>query len=131
MYDQEYEEIYYGTESVISDLYSKEESMDFRRNVSSNTIVSGRSESFKLQDYKKHIESCISQLKVYKSNVQNFWGYQNVDDVSLSKNKLPTTWTRVKKSLLLILSILSFIVLVSGAITGWPIITEFINSTLT
>lgn len=136
MYDQEYEEIYYGTESDISDLYSKEESMEFRRNVSPYVIVAGRSDSQKLQDYKKHLESCISQLNVYRNKIQNFWDYQTVDNVPLSINKLQMLMNGVKISWKLIvlvggiiIGILTLIVLIPDALDSLSAIKELVNST--
>ena len=129
MYDQEYEEIYYGTESVISNLYSKEKSMDFRRNVRSNVIVSGRSESFKLQDYKKHIESCISQLKVYKSNVQTFWGKETIINWSVVKSRLQPLVVILKKFKVWISLLIVALVTIVGFIADWQTVFELINST--
>ncbi|MEZ5336492.1 MAG: hypothetical protein R2741_15380 [Methanolobus sp.] len=52
-------------------------------------------------------------------------------DSSELNTKKQTIWIWIKKSWIFILGLLAFIVLVSDAINGWPVITEFINSTLT
>ena len=131
MHDQEYEEVYYDTESLLCDLFSKEESMEFRRNVGPAVIVSGRSESQRLQDYKKHLKSCISQLKVYRNRVQNFWNKQKVDNWSLSNNKLQILCRGFKISWKAIGFVLFLLALVAGAIDNWQTVSEFVNSTLT
>ncbi|MCK5645003.1 MAG: hypothetical protein KAJ19_29655 [Gammaproteobacteria bacterium] len=129
MYDQEYKEIYYGTESVIRDLYSKEESMDFRRNVGSGAIVSGRSDFQKLQDYKKHIESCISQLNVYKSKVQNFWGKETIINWSVVKSRLQPLVIILEKFKVLIGLLIVALGVIAKFIVDWQTVFEFINST--
>ena len=136
MYDKEYKEVYYGTESVISNLYSKEESMEFRRNVGSIVIVSGRSDFQELQDYKKHIESCISHLKVYRNDVQDFWDDHTVDNEPLLINKMKMLINGVKISWKLIvfvggiiIGILTLIVLIPEALDSLPVIKELVNST--
>jgi predicted nucleotide-binding protein len=74
-YDENYEEVYYGTEALLTNLFSKEEAMEFRRNVTPPLVaVGGRVDYAKeLQDYKEHVNSCIAQLKVYKDRIENFW----------------------------------------------------------
>jgi predicted nucleotide-binding protein len=74
-YDEEYSLAYHGTETLIEELFSKEEAMDFRRNVTFPDIVIGGRENpeEELQDYKKHIGRCITQLKVYHERISNFW----------------------------------------------------------
>jgi len=76
-YNEAYEIAYYGTETLLSELFSKEEAMDFRSNMASGGsfgVVGGETDySKELQEYKEHIISCISQLKIYKERIQNFW----------------------------------------------------------
>lgn len=76
MYDESYELAYHGTETLLTELFSKEEAMEFRRNVTLPMVVVGGEEDHakELQDYKDHVGSCIAQLKVYRERVQNFWG---------------------------------------------------------
>ncbi|MCJ7632769.1 hypothetical protein MUP77_10320, partial [Candidatus Bathyarchaeota archaeon] len=72
-YNTAYDLTYYGAESLLTELFSKGEAMDFRTNVSS---IHGPDETpeQELQNYKGHIDSCIAQLKVYRDRIQNFWG---------------------------------------------------------
>ncbi|MBL7083432.1 MAG: hypothetical protein ISS41_07370 [Candidatus Aminicenantes bacterium] len=75
-YNEAYEIAYHGSESLLSELFSKKEKKDFRSNVASGGlfVVGGETDySEELQEYKEHIKSCISQLKVYKERIQNFW----------------------------------------------------------
>lgn len=74
-FDTIYAEVYYGTESLIENLFSEKEKNNFRINVSSHgflvdSIIDYNKET---NEYKEHIVSCISQLKVYKSTINNFW----------------------------------------------------------
>ena len=76
-YNTEYHEAYYGTESLLKELFSEGEVKKFSRSVSNN-IPFGFYTPYidyerKLKDYKEHISKCISQLKVYKERIQNFW----------------------------------------------------------
>lgn len=80
LYDANYERAYYGTETLLTELFSKEEAMNFRSNVSSSGIPIGG-----LQDYIKHISSCIAQLKVYQERIQNFWGIDEIETMTKSK----------------------------------------------
>ena len=83
IYDEFYETAYYGTENLLTELFSKEEAMNFRSIVSSPSLVFTRREE--LQDYRKHISGCIAQLKVYRERIQNFWGTDELETVTGSK----------------------------------------------
>lgn len=74
-YDKNYKRVYHGAEALLTELFSEEEAMNFRRNVTSIiAVVGGRTDYEKeLKDYKKHIEDCIAQLEVYHERVSNFW----------------------------------------------------------
>jgi hypothetical protein len=74
-YDEAYKLAYYGTETLLTELFSADEAMKFRRSVTTAfAVVGGRIDYEKeLNDYKKHIHSCISQLKVYGERISNFW----------------------------------------------------------
>lgn len=72
-YNESYKSAYYGAESLLTELFSKEEAMDFRRNVTPIAVVGGTPEQ-DLEDYKDHVNSCIAQLKVYRDKIQDFWG---------------------------------------------------------
>ena len=74
-YDKKYELAYHGTETLLKELFSEEEAMNFRRNVTSVVaVVGGRTDyEEELKDYKEHITSCIAQLEVYRERVSNFW----------------------------------------------------------
>ena len=77
-FDKAYYSAYHGTESLLTDLFSKDEATNFRKNVSSGAgifLLGGAIDFAKeLQDYKKHINKCIAQLEIYREKVQNFWG---------------------------------------------------------
>jgi hypothetical protein len=49
--------------------------MEFRRNVTTLVAFIGGQINYakEVADYKKHIQSCISQLKVYRERISNFW----------------------------------------------------------
>lgn len=73
-YKDDYKRVYYGTEALIKQLFSEEEAMEFRRNVTEMIVSTGRIDHEKeLNDYKNHINSCISQLDVYVESISNFW----------------------------------------------------------
>ena len=84
-YDLNYEMAYNGTETLLTELFSKEEAMEFRRNVTSVGFVAGGPIDYieELNSYRGHISSCIALLKVYKERIQNFWP----DDVVETKMK--------------------------------------------
>jgi hypothetical protein len=66
-YNEAYKLAYHGTETLLTELFSKEEAMDFRSSVASPrvTVVGGEIDyARRLQDYKDHVNSCIAQLKV-------------------------------------------------------------------
>ncbi len=74
LYDEAYHLAYDGTEALFNELFSKDETMNFRRNVCSGVAVGGEPNHIKkLDDYKKHINCCIAYLKVKKEVIQNFW----------------------------------------------------------
>lgn len=79
LYDANYELAYHGTENLLTELFSKEEAMNFRSNVSSGIPID------ELQDYRKHISSCIAQLKVYQERIRNFWGLDEIETMTKSK----------------------------------------------
>jgi hypothetical protein len=137
-YDQKYEEVYYDAESLICELFSRDESMEFRRNVSLGIYVSGMSNVQELQDYKNHIEKCTSLLNAYKSKVQNFWEEDKLINLDVLNDKLQKIWNKAKQSWKLIafvsgiaITLLTLIVLIPDAIDSFPAIKELINSTLT
>lgn len=74
-YNTEYNEAYYGTENLLKELFSEEEAKEFRLHVSNLVFIATAHKDYEkeLKDYKKHINKCISQLKVYKERIQNFW----------------------------------------------------------
>ncbi|MCX5781461.1 MAG: hypothetical protein NT145_01975 [Elusimicrobia bacterium] len=74
-YNEAYELAYHGAENLLTELFSKEEAMKFRGSVSSLITFVGRETNYEkdLEDYRKHINRCIIQLKVYKERIENFW----------------------------------------------------------
>ena len=129
--EQEYQDIYSDTESLIGELFSKEDAIEFRKNVIPIALLSERSEIQKIQDYKKHLQKCISQLKAYKNRVQHFWDEDKLINWPLLDFKLQTIWNWVIKSWKGIFFVLTLIISIAGAINGWPTVLELVNSTLT
>ncbi|NOY89076.1 MAG: hypothetical protein GXO93_06775, partial [FCB group bacterium] len=85
-YGEDYELAYYGTETLLTELFSKEEAMNFRSSVSSMAVFFGGEIDYakELQDYKEHINRCIAQLKVYRERIQNFWGTDELETATKS-----------------------------------------------
>jgi hypothetical protein len=80
-YNEDYELAYHGTETLLTELFSQEEAMNFRRNVSTPFVVGGREIDYEeeVRDYRHHIGNCVAQLKVYRERVQNFWPTDEVE----------------------------------------------------
>lgn len=76
-FGKDYNSAYYGTVSLLTDLFSKDEAQKFEENVSTNveiiTLGGVINRENELLDYKKHINRCVAQLNVYREKVQNFW----------------------------------------------------------
>ena len=86
-YNEAYELAYHGTETLLTELFSKEEAMDFRSSVvSSRAAVLGGGIDYakELQDYKDHVNSCIAKLKVYKERIQIFWATNELETATKS-----------------------------------------------
>lgn len=127
LYDEEYNLAYYGTETLLKELFSEEEAREFRKNVSSFIIVNTSRET-RLQDFKDHIVKCISQLRVYREKIQNFWEPDSFFTISVIKPKLISCWNYVKKGWKYIVALLVIIGLIADAINGWSVIKNFIDS---
>ena len=81
-YNEDYGLAYHGTETLLTELFSQEEAMNFRRNVTgiAFAVVGGEIDyAEKVRDYKDHIGKCVSQLKVYRERIQNFWPTDEVE----------------------------------------------------
>jgi len=85
-YGEDYELAYYGTETLLTELFSKEEAMNFRSNVGSLIGFFGGETDYakELQDYKEHVNRCIAQLKVYRERIQNFWATGGLETATKS-----------------------------------------------
>ena len=85
-YNEVYELAYYGTETLLTELFSKEEAMNFRSSVRSMVGFIGGEINYakELQDYKDHVNRCIAQLKVYRERIQNFWATEELKTVTKS-----------------------------------------------
>ena len=87
-YNEAYKFAYYGTENLLTELFSKEEAMNFRSSVndvsSAVSFGGGINYAEELQDYKEHINSCIAQLKVYRERIQDFWANYEMETVTKS-----------------------------------------------
>jgi len=88
-YNADYDSSYYGTEALLTDLFSKDEAENFRKNVNSGvgviTLGGPINYARELQDYKKHINKCITQLQIYKERTQNFWEAKELIDNKKAK----------------------------------------------
>jgi len=82
-YKENYDLAYHGTETLLTELFSYEESMNFRNNVSSSSYffpIDGRINYEKeIREYKEHINKCIALLKVYRERIQNFWSVNEIE----------------------------------------------------
>lgn len=81
-YGEDYELAYYGTETLLTELFTKEEAMNFQDRVTPMMVdFIGEEIDYdkKLEEYKNHINTCIAQLKVYKERIQNFWGTDELE----------------------------------------------------
>ena len=65
-YDESYDLVYYGTEELLTDLFSRSTAETFSKNVSGVGIISlGEPINYaqKSEDYKDHIKKCITTYK--------------------------------------------------------------------
>ncbi len=85
-YNEVYDLVYHGTETLLTELFSHEEAMIFRKNVSSilfSGFIGGKIDyAYEIKDYKDHINRCIAQLKVYKEKITNFWPTNEVETMT-------------------------------------------------
>ena len=74
-YDEAYSLAYHGAETLLTELFSEKEAMNFRRSVTRMIVAVGGRIDYdrELRDYKTHVQDCISQLKVYRERIINFW----------------------------------------------------------
>lgn len=115
---EEYKFAYYGTEKLLEKLFSENEMKNFRNTVNISYGVWNDGIDYvnyekELQNYKNHIERCISQLKVYIENIDGF-GDENIstsNSTIINKWKEIEAWAKDKPLLLgLFLLILSVII---------------------
>lgn len=94
MYKDGYREAYYGTETLLEELFGKDEPNKFRSKVTGVkfSVLGGPIDYEKeLNDYIYHLDNCISQINVYIERITNYW----VDDTSSVKIK--STFNKKKK----------------------------------
>jgi predicted nucleotide-binding protein len=75
-YNEAYNLAYHGTEELLTDLFSTEATKRFRISVTLPKragIWGDINYAYELQEYKNHIAKCISQLKVFREKIENFW----------------------------------------------------------
>ena len=75
-YKEEYNRVYYGTKTLIGQLFSDKEVKEFSDAVNVGfAMVGGGTIDYqkKVNDYKVHIKKCISQLQVLEERIFNFW----------------------------------------------------------
>ncbi|PAV13015.1 hypothetical protein ASJ81_19050 [Methanosarcina spelaei] len=101
-YNTEYHEAYYGTETLVTELFSEEDAKKFRWNVSNLVLVATMHIDYEteLKDYKNHINKCISQLKVYKERIRNFW--EAPEPLEHEVNETISQETNIKADILLV-----------------------------
>ena len=114
-----YHKAYYGTESLLEDLFSKNEAMKFRRNVSSLMPSRG------IKDVVKHLESCISEIGIYIEKIQNTWPDKKDKRLELKPIKYATD---TPETLGLYNIILTLLLGVSMFIAGFVLTSSDISS---
>lgn len=75
-YKEEYQLAYQGTEMLLTELFSEDETKSFRIEVTGPAIAFiGREIDYEgeVRDYRDHISKCIAQLKAYRERIENFW----------------------------------------------------------
>jgi len=75
-YKEEYQLAYQGTEMLLIELFSEDESKKFRMEVTGPLLILAGQEidvAEEIRGYKEHISSCIAQLKACKERIENFW----------------------------------------------------------
>ncbi len=75
-YKEEYQLAYHGTEMLLTELFSEDETKNFRIEVTIPlSIRAGEEIDFteEVRGYKEHISKCITQLKAYRERIDNFW----------------------------------------------------------
>jgi len=78
LYDETYSQIYYGTEELLAQLFSKEKVEEFRSNLPIPAAWSGgRNYAAEIRSYKNHIGTCIALLKSYREHIEDFWPSDN------------------------------------------------------
>jgi hypothetical protein len=131
-YGEDYTQVYDSTESLLTELYSEKEAMNFRNNVTFPSALTG-DDTKELQDYKGHIKRCISQLKAYRERIQNFWKTNKVEVAKepiqeIVKEKKNRT-SKTRKPILTLGNIISLIILVSiFLILNSTAIASFVSS---
>jgi hypothetical protein len=85
-YDEPYQLAYNGSETLLTELFSKEEAMDFRGQVTSVVFLAGGPINYaqELADYREHIARCIARLKVYNERILNFWPDSAIESATKS-----------------------------------------------
>jgi len=83
-HNETYKLAYYGTETLLTELFSEQEAMKFRRSVTTGVAFVGDKVDYarELRDYKDHIGDCIAQLEVYRERIRNFWGTDELEKIA-------------------------------------------------
>lgn len=91
-YDEDYDIAYHGTETLLKELFSEEEAKDFSRNVLTGGVFffdEPLDVTKELREYKEHIGKCITQLKIYRERVDNFYPDEHGVGEEESKEVVP------------------------------------------
>jgi hypothetical protein len=122
-YNEEYHLAYYATENLLKELFSEEEPTNFRNNVKIRLFVFGDDTDYaqELQDYKDHVERCISQLKVYREKIQTFWddGPNRIDIINGLIKQISYSWKQLENKGAKYPILLAIILLIAGFIISY------------
>lgn len=125
-YNEEYHLAYYGTENLLKELFSEEEAKNFRNNVTIHFVFFGDEIDYaqELQDYKNHIERCISQLKVYREKIQTFWddGLNRIEIIYNLIKGISNSWKQLENRGAKYPILLTIIVLIVGSIISYYLV---------
>jgi hypothetical protein len=105
-YNEKYDLAYHGTENLLKELFSEEEEVKkFRNNINTPFAFVGEETNYakELQDYKNHIEKCISQLKVYREKILTFWNDETnrieiiIDFIKRTSFRISFSWKQLEE----------------------------------
>jgi len=84
-YKEEYQLTYEGTETLLTELFSEKEAMNFRIAVQVPPQIHPLAEfdpRVRVLEYMEHINKCVTKLKVYRERIDNFWPSDEIETTS-------------------------------------------------